>query len=105
MILSGSVPEGSPLRQWPPDQNQYWWSVLHTKSVYSEANLLASYGGKPYVLKGVDYRKGVGLYETHKAYKQLSLDVQDEAGVDHEIRTGSVAEVNGKFKFISFIRD
>jgi hypothetical protein len=105
VILAGSVPEGSALRQWPDDINEYWWGVLHTKSVYSEANLIAGFGGKQYTLKKIDYRKGVGTYATHTAYKQLSLEVEDDAGEEHEIRIGSVAEVSGQFKFISFVRD
>jgi hypothetical protein len=105
VILAGSVPEGSALRQWPDDINEYWWSVLHTKSVYVEDNLLAGYGGQRFKLKKIDYRRGIGTYATHTAYKQLSLDVEDEVGVEHEIRIGSVAEVSGQFKFISFIRD
>ena len=105
VILPGSVAEGQPLRKWPSQVNEYFWSVLHTKSAYSEDNILAAFGGRHYKVKSIRYRKGTQKFEAYTAYKQLEVAVQDDEGVEREIRTGSVAEVNGRYKFISFIRD
>jgi len=105
LILRGNVPAGTPLRNWPAEVNEYWWSVLHTKSTYFEANILDGLGGHTYRPKSIAYRKGTQAYATYTAYKQLDLFVEDESGTEREIRTGSIAEVNGEFKFISFIRD
>ena len=105
LILRGNVPVGAPLRHWPADVNEYWWSVLHTKSVYWEANLLAGLGGHHYRLKHVEFTKGTKEYATYTAYKQIAVTVEEEDGTDKDIRTGSVAEVNGRYKFISYIRD
>ncbi|HYR96283.1 MAG TPA: hypothetical protein VEM57_06065, partial [Candidatus Binatus sp.] len=76
-----------------------------TKSVYSEANILAGFGGHHYRLKHFDFTKGSRQYATYTAYKQVQVTVEDEAGTEKDIRTGSIAEVNGRYKFISFIRD
>ena len=105
LILRGNVPVGAPLRDWPDGVNEYWWSMLHTKSAYWEANILAGLGGHHYRLKHVEYAKGTKQYATYTAYKQLRLVVEDGAGEAHEIRTGSIADLGGHFKFISFIRD
>ena len=105
LILPGSVPQGAPLRDWPAQVNDYYWSVLHTKSTYYEADIVAGLGGHHYTVEGVAYRKGTQTYATYTAHKQLALTVRDEDGNEREIRTGSIAEVNGRYKFISFIRD
>ena len=105
LILPGSDPEGQPLREWPNQVNDYFWSVLHTKSAYSEDNILAAFGGCHYTVKSIGYRKGTQKFAAYTAYRQLQVVVRDDEGVETEIRTGSVAEVNGRYKFISFIRD
>jgi hypothetical protein len=105
LILSGSVPDGAPLREWSEEVNDFYWSLLHTKSVYSEANILSTFGGGRYTRVAINYSKGTQKYATYTAYKQLELTVRDENGVEREIRIGSIAEVNGRYKFISFIRD
>jgi hypothetical protein len=105
VILRGNVPPGAPLRDWPKEVNDYWWGVLHTKSVYFEANILAGFGGHRYRLKQLGFVKGTKQYATYTAHKQLELTVEDETGSEQTIRTGSIAEVNGRYKFISFIRD
>jgi len=68
LILRGNVPVGAPLRDWPKEMNEYWWGVLHTKSVYSEANILAGFGGHHYRLKHFDFTKGSRQYATYTAY-------------------------------------
>jgi hypothetical protein len=107
IIMPGSVDAGKPLRQYDHrDQaSMYFWSILDTKSVYTEANLIAEFGGAPLKLKSVKYRKGVKEYATYKAYKQLSLVLEHGDGSDDELRIGSVAEIDGQYKFISYVRD
>jgi len=105
IILPGSVEPGQQRATWARDAQQYFWGSLNGKSIYAEANLLAEYGGHPFRVTQVQYRKGVKDYADYKAYKQLVLTLEDDAGrVDH-LRIGSVAEVDGQFKFISYVRD
>lgn len=105
IILPGTVPPGQPLKTVRPDVSEWAWSVLHTKSTYYEAFLLDSFGGHTYRVEGIAWKKGTQSYSNYTAYKQLELRVVDETGQEHEIRTGSIAEVDGAYKFISFIRD
>jgi len=107
IVLPGSRDPGRPPHDYDHhDQpSRYFWSVLDTKSVYTEANLIAAWGGEPLELKSIKYRKGTKEYAGYRAYKQLSLMVKRKDGTDDELRIGSIAEVDGQYKFISYVRD
>jgi len=51
------------------------------------------------------FEKGTAEYEGHKQYKHLVVKLHDEVGKEVVIRTGSIVERDGQFKFASFIRD
>src|SRR5262249_54675965 len=104
LILPGSVDEGKPPQHYNEDASKYFWSILDTKSIYNEASILNAWGGRSVKVKSVSYRGGTKKYADYTAYKQLELKVEDEAGKEDELRLGSVAEVDGVYKFISFIR-
>jgi len=105
LILPGSVDPGQKPAEWSEQAQQYFWGILNGKSAYVEAYLIATYGGHPFRVTDVHYVKGIKEYALYKAYKQLELTLEDDAGkVDH-LRIGSVAEVNGRYKFISYVRD
>jgi hypothetical protein len=105
IVLPGHVAVGRPLRQLPEDVSQLAWRLLNTKSVYYEAQLLGDFGGQPYEVKGTEFEKGTQSYATYTAYKQLRLQLQRDDGTEVELRTGSVADIAGQFKFVSYIRD
>ncbi len=107
VILPGSVAPGERLRAWPEEVTRYFWGQLNGKSLYSEQQLLQVYGGNPYVLKATEFTEGEQEYATYKAYKKLRLRLQVEGEPDREavLDTGSIAEIGGRFKFISFVRD
>lgn len=104
VILAGSVEPGQPLRDYPPEVADYAWKTLNTKSLYYERYLLAQVGGKEFEYRDMSFAKGVADYATYKAYRQLRLAVL-ENGSPGELATGSIAEVDGQYKFISYIRD
>ena len=104
-IMPGSVPEGQPRAHYSEQDSQYFWGTLNGKSIYSEANLLAEFGGRPLKLTSVSYRKGIQHYRDYTAYKQLVVTVEDAQGTKDMLKIGSIAEVAGGYKFISFVRD
>jgi hypothetical protein len=54
----------------------------------------------------VEYRRGIKRYRDYTAYKQLMLTIDDGSGNEPEqMKIGSIAEVNGQYKFISYVRD
>lgn len=106
IILPGTVAPGSPRRHYPDDVTEYFWSSLNTKSAYYEQYLLNTAGGHgPCKVKSISYHKGTKKYADYTAYKQLRLVVEDGSGQERDIWTGSIAEIEGQYKFISFIRD
>jgi len=106
IILPGTVPPGAPRRHYRKDVADYFWGVMNAKSAYYEQYLINTAGGRgPSTLKLVTYKKGRQQYADYTAYKQLRLVVEDGAGHEQDIRTGSIVEVGGRYKFISFIRD
>jgi len=105
VIMPGSIEPGKERRTFPEDKAQYFWGVLNEKSVYSEIALLNGYGGRKYKVETVTWAKGVKQFDGYTGYAQLRLTVRDEKGDAHEIDTGSVAEIAGRYKFISYVRD
>lgn len=104
IIMPGSVEEGQPRAKYDKQAEQYFWSILDTKSIYGESNLLFAYGGKPLTLKSVEYRRGIKKYRDYTAYKQLTVTLDDGSTGPERVKIGSIAEVNGQYKFISFVR-
>lgn len=104
IVLPGSVEPGQPWATYSDQAQQYFWGLLNGKSSYSEANLLQEFGGHQLRVKNVQYRKGTQVYAGYRAYKQLTVTV-DDAGSETELRIGSIAEIDGQYKFISFVRD
>src|SRR5262249_46179223 len=106
IIMPGSVEEGQPRGAYSEQAQKYFWGILNGKSIYDEANLLYVYGGKPLKVTAVEYRKGIHRYRDYTAYKQLTVTVDDGSGNPPErMRIGSIAEINGQYKFISYVRD
>lgn len=103
IVLSGHVEPGAPLRDYPDRVSTYAWQQLDTKSTYYEGALLDQFGKQNYQLKAVEYADGTQDYATYRAHKQLRLTLLDEDGEEVLIQTGSIAEVEGQFKFVSFI--
>jgi len=102
-ILPGSVPPGEWPKEYPPTPSVYYWDIMNTKSMYSLRSLLGSYGGQHYRRKAVSFGKGTQDYAWYKAYKKVHVAVEDDQGQESEIDTGSIAEVDGQYKFISFL--
>jgi hypothetical protein len=105
VILPGNVEPGTPPQRMPADKARFFWDVMNTKSAYSAQNLLNEFGGHRYQVKDIAYAKGKKQYAWFTAYEQLRLTLEDEGGEQRELRTGSIAEVRGAFKFVSFLRD
>jgi len=102
IIMPGSVPPGHAPQVFPEKKSKFFWGMNNTKSIYWAGSLLESFGGHRYTRKEVEYTKGVQQYAWYTAYKRVRLTVVDEEGNEKDLRTGSIAEVNGQYKFVSF---
>jgi len=106
IIMPGSVDEGQPRATYDKTAKNYFWGILNGKSIYVEANLLYDFGGKQLKVTSVEYRRGIKRYRDYTAYKQLMLTIDDGSGNPPEhMKIGSIAEINGQYKFISYVRE
>jgi hypothetical protein len=78
---------------------------MDTKSRYFREALVARHAGRALELKGISFDKGIADYAGHRTYKRAVLRLVAEDGSEVELRTGSVVERDGRFKFASYIRD
>lgn len=101
-FVPASVKEAAELR--PPSEraSKFYWDMLNTKSLYSADAMLRGFGGRKYVLKDVTYEKGPRTYAFYRADRAAVLRVEDEEGQSREIPVGSIVDVKGRFKFMSF---
>lgn len=105
VIIPGNVPPGQPRRDLAAAWKEYAWANLDDRSTVHEHRLLADYGGQDLRVEEVSFEEGGQEYAGYTAHRQLRLKLRNSEGTERELRTGSIAEVAGTFKFISFIRD
>ncbi len=105
IIMPGFVPPGTEPRLIAPSENDFWWSMLDTKSKYSELAILSQFGGRRYSVKDITFLKGSEDYAWYTAHKRILLTLQDDDGAETTLQMGSVVEANGEFKFVSYTRD
>ena len=106
ILMPTSVPEGQPLRRPSKEFADLAWGLIDQKSRYYEQSLLIQYGGLQLRLKDVSYDKGEQRFAGYTARRQLRLRLEDEStGAELELGTGSIVEIAGGYKFVSFIRD
>jgi hypothetical protein len=106
ILMPTSVPEGQPTRRPSKELADLAWGLIDEKSRYYEASLLLHFGGLPLRVKDLSYDKGEKRFAGYSARQQLRLLLEDEStGAELELGTGSIIEVAGHYKFVSFIRD
>lgn len=105
VIIPGSVEPGQPPQRLSDEASRYFWETLDTKSAYVREDLLQRFGGRRWTAMDIRFEKGSKRFANHVAHRRLVLVARDERGEEAEIRTGSIVDVGGSFKFVSFIRD
>lgn len=104
-VLPGAGKPGDPPRHYDERMNDYAWGTMYGKTIYFRANLIDSMKGKHFKVKDYRFRKGVKDYAWYRAHEQISLLLVDENGSERALNTGSILEVNGRYKFISLVND
>lgn len=100
-IMPGSVKPGQPPQIMPEDKSEYFWRHHNTLSYYTLNNLLKIHGDNNYRLEKVDAPR-VQQYAWYTAHRAPILHLQTEDGHELQIQLGSIAEHEGRFKFISY---
>jgi len=104
IIVPGSVEPGEPPRQLVPEWVDLAWESLDMKSKGYEQYFLAGLGGRNLKVRALEFAEGEKEYSTYKAYRQLRLALIDDSGKDLRLETGSIAEIGGRYKFVSFAK-
>ena len=102
IIIPGTVKEGEPPRKVDATPSEFFWRMLDQKSQDVGRVLIQRFGGRHYTRKELTYTKGVRKFAWYTALGEVRLRIENEDGDDDVLRTGSIAEVNGRYKFIGF---
>ncbi|MBI3783282.1 MAG: hypothetical protein HY270_07760 [Deltaproteobacteria bacterium] len=103
IIVPGSVkPGAAPRLDVAPQTSEYFWKMLNQKSEDYARAFIKGLGGKRVKRKSLKFSKGTRQFAWYTAHGDVELVLEDEAGVAHELHTGTVAEIDGRFKFIGF---
>jgi hypothetical protein len=102
-VLPGAVEQGQPPQVLDEQYSQFAWDMLNTKSLYAGQAIVTNFGGRHYTLKNVQFAKGQHQYAWYATYNTTVLTLEDDAGGMRELTLGSIADVDGHFKFVGLL--
>lgn len=102
IIAPGTVEAGRPPRELNDETLGFFWLLLDTRSRQFGDLLMKRYGGQRFAVDALRFSDPKRTYDWYSAQGEVRLDAKDEKGTPIEIRTGWIAEVDGRYKFISF---
>jgi hypothetical protein len=103
IIVPGTVDKGEAPRQISEQPREFFWALTDRKSRYAADNIVDRFSGLHFTTRTLRFSKGTSEYLWYTAYGQVRLDlnVQGIAEPFH-LRTGTIAEVDGRYKFLAF---
>lgn len=102
-VLPGAVEVGQPPQALDEPSSQFAWDMLNTKSLYAGQAIMTNFGGRHYALKDVQYAKGQRRYAWYDTYNTTVLTLEDDAGGVRELTLGSIAHIDGQYKFVGLL--
>jgi len=82
------------------------WDSFAPSDVAGRQQTLANHGGKHYSLIGIRFARGTTAYKGFKVHEDTRVVVRDTSGQERELKLfGSILELDGQFKLLSFIVD
>jgi hypothetical protein len=102
-VLPGAVEKGQQPQAMDEQSSQFAWDLLNTKSLYAGQAIVTNFGGRHYTLKDVQYAKGQRHYAWYDTWNTTVLTLEDDAGEIRELTLGSIADVDGQFKFVGLL--
>lgn len=100
-IIPYSVPEGQAPRRVSERPSQVFWQLLDTKNRAYAQKLIAEHGGQAMVHRSHRFAQD-RRYAGYVAHGPTEILVTGAGGAEKLIRTGWVAELGGRYKFIGF---
>jgi hypothetical protein len=103
IIVPGTAEKGQPPRQITEIPRQFFWSVNDTKSRYAADAILERFGGRHAQSHELRFSRGTTEYLWYVARGQVRLNLHFvEEPLPQELSTGTIAEVDGRYKFLAF---
>jgi hypothetical protein len=102
-LLPGAGDPGQPGRVYDDASSKFAWGQINTNSFYAAAGIMSGYGGRKLKVKDITFLKGRKEYAWYTAYRTVGLKLEDENGKESELVLGSIAEIDGQFKFVSLL--
>ncbi|MGE0518395.1 MAG: hypothetical protein AB7N53_09370 [Candidatus Binatia bacterium] len=102
IIVPGNVAPGQPPLQTFEKNNEVFWTLLDTRSRMFADVLLRDYGGKRYSVQSVQFSRPAQEHPWYTAHGELRLHLVSPEGKGFVLRSGWIAEANGRWKFIGY---
>jgi hypothetical protein len=102
-FLPGSAEPGKPPRVYDDTYSKYAWDMINTNSLYAANQIVGNFGGNKLKVKERKFLKGEQQYAWYHAFKVLDLLLEDDIGRQRELTLGSIADVDGQFKFVGLL--
>ena len=95
----------SKIEKWQ-EHYDFVWNQQDSRSRHSLRSMLSRYGGKTYQLVSVRFDDETTNHNTYKAHRDARLIVIKSDGTEVELNLfGSIVEMNGQYKIMSFYTD
>ncbi|MBW1854714.1 MAG: hypothetical protein JRJ00_08565 [Deltaproteobacteria bacterium] len=92
----------SKIKKWQ-EHYDFVWKQQHSRSSHSLRSMLTRYGGRKYKLVRVRFDDETTEHNIYKAHRDARLIVTKSDGKEVELNLfGSIVEMNGQFKIMSF---
>ncbi|HSP97939.1 MAG TPA: hypothetical protein VL049_11925 [Candidatus Dormibacteraeota bacterium] len=102
IIVPGMVEKGKQPRTTFEKVNAVFYGMLDSRSRYSVQSLIDRFKGKKIVRHELTFSKPTQEWAWYTAHGEVRLVLFDDRGTRYEMKSGWIAEVNGRFKFIGF---
>ena len=102
IIVPGMVTKGQQPRTTFEKANAVFFGMLDSRSRYAAQALIDRFKGKKIVRREVSFTHPTQEWAWYTARGDLFLVLFDDQGERYEMKSGWIAEVDGRFKFIGF---
>lgn len=105
IVVPGEVPRGQPPRTTFREVNDVFFGMMDSRSRYTADAIVAAFAGKTFPSRRVEMTRGTREYAWYTGHGQLRVVFTDAEGREQTLRTGWIAEVDGRFKFIGLNKE
>jgi hypothetical protein len=106
VIIPGTAPVGRTMQGPLTDTKfNFFWSMLNTKSRDYGDLVVNNFGGHRWRRERFWYTQEPRQYSGYRALGEVRIAVVDDEGRTATMRSGTIADVGGRYKFIGFQYD